>query len=66
MKQPKYKSQKVGRTPNPGFDVDISEILLPFDEIDQMSDMFDLSMDNFIDIQRNSDTDHGYNADVSS
>lgn len=58
MKKPESESKQVWRTSDPRFDVNIDEVLLPLDEIYEMSDMVDVPIDDFIDVEGQSNSHH--------
>ena len=51
MKQSEYKSKDVRRAANPRLDVDINEILIPFDKIYKMGNLLDLPVYHLIDVE---------------
>ena len=65
MKKPEKQSKKIGRTSDPWFDVNVCEILIPLDEVNKMSYLFDFSVNNFINIQRKTKKYHQSNGNVT-
>jgi hypothetical protein len=58
MEQTQKKSEKIWGTSDPRLDVNVSEVLLPFDKVDEMGDLLDLSLNDFIDVEAKPDAHH--------
>jgi hypothetical protein len=66
VQETQEKAEEVRWAPNPWFDVDISEVFLPFDKVNEMGHLFDLAMNDFVDIESQPQTNHSSNTDVPS
>ena len=51
MKKSEDEPKEVRRAPDPGFDVDGGEVLIPLDKIYEMSHLLDLPVDDFIYVE---------------
>ena len=64
MEKTEKETKEVGWASNPRFDIDVGEVLSPFNEINEVSNMFDFSDHHFVDIKRNSQAHHSDNGQI--
>ena len=66
MKKSEDEPKEVRRAPDPWFDIDGGEVLSPLDKIDEMSNLLDLPVDDFIYVESQPNTNHECDRDIAS